>query len=204
MTPYSTDIPWSDLTASLTLIQGLTVPAEGQNANNGLPMVSVKTVCGYVVQPAPKSSLRVFMTESPMPDRAALEMIACINRQRPDSSPAKMNDAGSIISAILALAPSVIGFLTSAFGKKKTPEPAKKPAPKISNKGKTTFKPPMSGTLVSREEPPMRRPNPRRQPQRVTTKQPTRKRAELNRLMSEMTLAPYKPTNNNNSRPRRR
>lgn len=203
MLPYSTDIPWTDLTASLTIIQGLTVPAEGQIANNGLPMISVKTVCGYVVQPAPKSSLRVFMTESPMPDRAALEMIACINRQRPDSAPAKMNDAGTIMSAILSLAPSVISFLTTAFGKKKA-EPKPKPvkaAPKITNKGKTTFKPPMSGTLVSREQPPTRKP---RQTPRAPAKQPTNKRAELNRLMSEMTLVPYKPTNNNNSRPRRR
>lgn len=149
--PFSSDIPWTDMTASITLVQAMTVPGDTQPFTNGLPFMSIKTICGYVVQPAPKSSLRVFMTESPMPDRAALEMIACINRQRPDSLPAKMNDAGTIMSAILSLAPSVIGFLTDAFGKKKTaaPAPAKKKSPKISNKGKTTFSPPNAGTLVT-------------------------------------------------------
>lgn len=164
---FSTDIPWSDLTASITVIQALTVPGDNQPVVNGLPFVSIKTICGYVVQPAPKSSLRVFMTESPMPDRAALEMIACINRQRPDSLPAKMNDAGTIMSAILSLAPSVISFLTSAFGKKKSEDkkPAPKQSPKVSNKGKRTFTPPNGGTMVSSPQPnnnAMSRPAPKR------------------------------------------
>lgn len=140
----SLDIPWSNMTASITMLQGLTVPSQATVGTNGLVYASVKTICGYTVQPSPRSSLRVFMTELPMPDRPALDMVAVINRQRPDSMPASSNDAGSIMSAILALAPSVIGFLTSAFkSKKPTGENAVNArAPKKSNEIKQVFVPP--------------------------------------------------------------
>jgi len=138
----SMDIPWSNLTASITMLQGLTVPASTQVGTNGLAYASVKTIAGYTVQPSPRSSLRVFMTELPMPDRPALDMVAVINRQRPDSMPASANDAGTIMTAILALAPSVISFLSSAFKGKKKAVVENAPAPKKSNQPKQNFKPP--------------------------------------------------------------
>lgn len=144
LVPFSSDIPWSNLTCSMTMLQGLTVPSTNQVGTNGLVYASIKTICGYTVQPAPKSSLRVFMTELPMPDRPALDMVAVINRQRPDSMPANANDAGTIMTAILALAPSVISFLSSAFKSKKKTTVENAPAPKKSNEVKQNFRPPGS------------------------------------------------------------
>lgn len=147
----SQDIPWSMTTASLTLVQGMSVPSNQTTpvALSSLPFISVKTITGFAVQPAPRSSLNVFINELPVPDRAALDMIACINRSRPDSLPAASNDFGTIATAIISLAPTVISLIKDLFGSKKAPAPvveapkpviAKKTKPK--NKPQKNFKPP--------------------------------------------------------------
>lgn len=116
----ASDIPWSDTTGSITLIQGMSVPTTESAvvSLNNLPYASVKTISGWMVQPSPRSSLNVFNKELPFPDQAAINMIATINRSRPDSLPASENDFASIASTLLSLAPSVISILTTLFGKK--------------------------------------------------------------------------------------
>jgi len=114
------DIPWSDTTGSFTLIQGMSVPTTESAvvSLNNLPYASIKTINGWMVQPSPRSSLNVFNKELPLPDQASINMIATINRNRPDSLPASENDFASIASTLLSLAPSVISILTTLFGKK--------------------------------------------------------------------------------------
>lgn len=116
----ASDIPWSDTTGSFTLIQGMSVPTTESAivSLNNLPYASVKTISGWMVQPSPRSSLNVFVKELPFPDQAAINMIATINRSRPDSLPAAENDFASIAQMLLSLAPSVISMLTNLFGKK--------------------------------------------------------------------------------------
>lgn len=115
----SNDIPWSNTTASLTLVQGMSVPSAVTQSPQSLPYVSIKSITGYSVQPAITSSLNVFVRELPFPDQAAIDMIACINRNRPDSLPASANDFGTVAKTILSLAPTVISGIKSLFGSKK-------------------------------------------------------------------------------------
>nr|WAY16532.1 hypothetical protein [Hepelivirales sp.] len=119
------DPAWSNLDWSFTLFEGLTTATTG--GMTGLPYITAKTIVGLEAQPALSSSLQAFVTELPLPDSRATEMVTGIFHNRPDGLPASANDFGTIATAALKFIPTAVDWLGRLFGTKPKPKDSKAP-----------------------------------------------------------------------------
>jgi hypothetical protein len=112
------DTVWTDFTWAYVLFSGLSAPSIGTQTLVSTPYVTVKCVYGVEVQPFPKSSFVFFQNPAPIPDDRAIHAAAGIIHQKPDGYPSAANDFGSILGLVTKFAPTVINWLSSAFGSK--------------------------------------------------------------------------------------
>jgi hypothetical protein len=113
--PLTAETPWSDRDWVFTLFEGLSNAAPG-SANVFPPYITYKGFTGLEIQVEPNSSLLPFQRLLPMPDPTALEIVAGVFHDRPDSLPAAANDLGTIAKTVLTFLPTAVGWLKDLFG----------------------------------------------------------------------------------------
>jgi len=130
----NTDAPWNNLDWTMTLFEGLTIPAAGSSTTS-IPYITVKAFAGIEVSPQVHSSLLPFARLLPLPDHKAIEMSTGIHHARPDSLPASANDFGAsaVVAGASALAPliikhipAVVDWMKNVFSKPPPPKPVQK------------------------------------------------------------------------------
>lgn len=127
------DVLWNNLDWSYTLFEGLTIPSSVGTTLTSVPYITVKTFAGFEIQPTTNGSLLPFQRSLPPPDRDAIDLVALINHERPDSMPASANDLGTIAGTVLKFLPSAVGWLKDLFGSPAKKEEAMSKAVKFAN-----------------------------------------------------------------------
>jgi hypothetical protein len=122
------DTPWNNLDWSITLFDGLTIPATVGTTLSSVPYITIKSYAGLEGQVSVYSSLRPFQRVLPPPDRLALDCATTIFHARPDDLPSAANDLASIGSTIVKFIPTAIEWIKDLFGKKKENPPPLPPA----------------------------------------------------------------------------
>lgn len=118
--------PWNNLDWSLTLFEGMTMPAAVGTSLSSVPYVTCKTYVGFEAQNNVNSSWAPFQDLLAPPDNSALLMANGIHYKRPDSLPASANDLASIGGTILQFLPTAIGWLKDLFSPKPSVAEVKK------------------------------------------------------------------------------